>query len=150
MRNPKLWVFMLTAASVVYALFAVWRAWIVFQEGNAVGVLLAIAIIVIPVLGVLMIIREITFGYTMQQMGSLLAREGGLLPDSLPKDPSGRTTLAAAEERFQELAATADLLSWRDWYLIGVAYDEARDRKAARRAMRTAEKLFRHPPAPNQ
>lgn len=150
MLNPRNWVVLLSIACFAYAGFALWRAWIVFQEGSAIASVLAVSITVIPILGVLLVIREIKFGMAMQQMGRLLAAEGGLPFDDLPKEPSGRAQVAAAQERFEELSAEADLDQWRDWYLIGIAYEDARDRKRARAAMRTAEKLFRTPPPDNK
>ena len=61
MRNPKTWVGILTAAAATYAAFAIWRAWALFSEGDAVTRTLALAIVVIPVLGLALIIREIRF-----------------------------------------------------------------------------------------
>lgn len=146
MKNPKNWVVLLSIACFAYAGFALWRAWIVFQEGSVTATVLAIAITVIPILGVLLVIREIRFGMAMQQMGRQLSLEGGLPLDDLPKEPSGRVEQAAAQARFEEVSELADLDQWRDWYLIGIAYEDARDRKRARAAMRMAEKLFRAPP----
>lgn len=146
MKNPKFWVVLLSVGCFAYAGFALWRAWIVFQEGSIVGTVFALAIAIIPVLGVLLVIREIRFGMVMQTMGRQLALEGGLPLDNLPREPSGRVQLAAAQARFEEVSASANLDNWRDWYLIGIAYEDARDRKRARAAMRTAEKLFRAPP----
>ena len=146
MKNPKFWVVLLSVGCFAYAGFALWRAWIVFQEGSIVGTVFALAIAIIPVIGVLLVIREIRFGMVMQTMGRQLAREGGLPLDNLPREPSGRIQLSAAQARFEEVSASANLDNWRDWYLIGIAYEDARDRKRARAAMRTAEKLFRAPP----
>ena len=149
MRNPKTWVGILTAAAATYAAFAIWRAWALFSEGDAVTRTLALAIVVIPVLGLALIIREIRFGLAMQRMGQQLALEGDLPVDDLPRTPSGRVIREAADFRFQELAERGSPRDWREWFHVAIAYEDARDRKRARAAMRTAEKLFRAEPPHN-
>lgn len=147
MRNPKVWVAILTLAAVAYAVFVFWRAWALFTDGSAILRILALAIVVIPVLGLALIIREIRFGMAMQEMGRQLAREGGLPIDDQPRTPSGRVVRDAADARFAELAERGSPTDWREWFHIALAYEDARDRKRARAAMRTAEKLFRTEPS---
>ncbi len=147
MRNAKYWAFILAFAGLAYAVFALSRAWIVFQDGTLVTKLLAISIVVIPILGVALIIREIRFGLTMQQMGRQLSSEGRLPLDDLPRTASGRADKSAADQRFAEITELAGSNDWRDWFHIALAYEDARDRKRARSSMRTAEKLFRSKPA---
>jgi hypothetical protein len=93
----------------------------------------------------LLIIREILFGLHISQMSSVLEAEQELLPDDLPHNPSGQTEKEAADMRFttvsKEVENNPD--SWRAWFRVALAYDESRDRKRAREAMRKAEKLFR-------
>lgn len=150
MKNPKFWVAVLTLAAVSYALFAVWRAWALFVDGSVYLRLFAIAIVVIPVLGLSLIIREINFGISMQRMGQQLAREGGLPLDNQPRTASGRVVREAADARFAELAERGAPRDWREWFHIAIAYEDARDRKRARAAMRNAEKLFRAEPSQEQ
>ena len=136
---------LLTFATVVYMGFAVWRAWLLAGTGDPVAIVLGLAIIVIPAIGVYLLWREIRFGYGMQRMGRQLAEEGGLPSDDLPKAPSGRPDRDAADARFVERQADAerDPQDWRNWYRLALAYDDARDRRRARAAMRQALRLYR-------
>ena len=146
MRNAKYWAYILAAAGVIYAVFALWRAWVVFQDGTLVAKVLALSITFIPILGIVLIIREIRFGLNMQAMGRQLGVEGRLPIDDLPRTASGRAEQNAADIRFNEIADRSESGDWRDWFHIAVAYEDARDRKRARASMRKAEKLFRAEP----
>ncbi len=146
LRNPKIWVGVFTVVCVIYFIFALDRARLLVQEGNVILTLFAIAIVTIPGLGLYLIAREIRFGFTMQEMGRELARSGQLLPDDLPKEYSGRSELTAADARFDSIAQSHDPDDWIKCYLLAVAYDESRDRKAARASMREAARLFRNAP----
>lgn len=146
LKNPKIWVGVFTVVCVIYFIFALDRARLLVQEGNVVLTLFAIAIVIIPGLGLYLIAREIRFGFTMQEMGRRLALLGQLTPDDLPKELSGRSVLAAADARFESIAQSHDPDDWVKCYLLAVAYDESRDRKAARASMREAARLFRSAP----
>jgi len=82
----------------------------------------------------------------MQSMGRQLALEGGLPERDFARDSSGRVNQDLADAYFSTLSHLNDSTNWRDWYLIAMAYEDCRDRKRARRSMRTAEKLFRIEP----
>ena len=144
--NPKIWVGVFTLICVIYFVFALDRARLLVQENNAILTLFAIAIVIVPGLGLYLIAREIRFGFTMQEMGRELARTGQLPTDDLPKEDSGRSVLAAADARFEAIAASHDPDDWVKCYLLALAYDESRDRKAARASMREAARLFRNAP----
>jgi hypothetical protein len=144
--NPKIWVGVFTLVCVIYFVFALDRARLLVQENNAILTLFAIAIVIVPGLGLYLIAREIRFGFTMQEMGRELARAGQLPADDLPKEDSGRSVLAAADSRFESVAASHDPDDWVKCYLLALAYDESRDRKAARASMREAARLFRNAP----
>ena len=146
LKSPKIWVVVFTLVCVTYFIFALDRARLLVQEGELVLTLFAIAIVIIPSLGLYLIAREIRFGFTMQQMGRALAQSGDLLPDNLPKEESGRSVLEAADARFESIAKSHDPDDWVKCYLLAVAYDESRDRKAARASMREAARLFRSAP----
>lgn len=145
--NPRLVAWGMAAAVVAYMGFAVWRSWLLLSSGDPVPMLLAGGIVLIPAVGAWILWREIAFGVRMQRMGRTLAAEGGLPADDLPRAPSGRPDRDAADRRFIERRAEvdADPEDWRAWYRLALAYDDARDRKRARSAMRQASALF--PPA---
>jgi hypothetical protein len=144
--NPKIWVGVYTLICVIYFVFALDRARLLVQENNAILTLFAIAIVIVPGLGLYLVAREIRFGFTMQEMGRELARTGQLPTDDLPKEDSGRSVLAAADARFESIAASHDPDDWVKCFLLALAYDESRDRKAARASMREAARLFRNAP----
>ena len=144
--NPKIWVGVFTLICVIYFVFALDRARLLVQENNAILTLFAIAIVIVPGLGLYLVAREIRFGFTMQEMGRELARTGQLPTDDLPKEDSGRSVLAAADARFEAIAASHDPDDWVKCYLLALAYDESRDRKAARASLRVAARLFRTAP----
>ncbi len=136
--------FILAIAAAIYACFVCWRAWSLFESGDPVAIALGLAIIAIPILGIWMLYREVTFGFGMQAMGRTLALEGGLPTDDLPKTPSGRADRDAADARFalRQSEVEQNPHDWRVWYRLALAYDDARDRKRARRAMRQALAIF--------
>jgi hypothetical protein len=110
------------------------------SSGSAVGVLLGLAVLVVPVLGVLLAAREIAFGRRCAVLADMLAAEGGLPVDDLPRRPSGRVDRAAADEQFAAMRAgvEADPDSWRAWFRLALAYDAAGDRTRGRAAARHA------------
>lgn len=135
----------LAAAVAVYLLFTAARAWVLIRSGDPVPIALGLAVIVIPVLGAWMLFRELAFGLRTQELGRELAAEGGLPVDDLPRTPSGRVERDAADARFAEYeqAVQAAPDDWRSWYRLAIGYDDARDRKRARAAMRKAIALHR-------
>jgi hypothetical protein len=138
-------VIVMTALVGAYICFALWRAYILVRSGSATGIALGLAVLAIPLIGAWVIARELFFGYGVQTMAAQLESEGGLTPDTLPHTASGRIDKAAADAAFGPIAAAAQEYpnDWRSWFRLGVAYDDARDRKRARSSMRTALKLYR-------
>ena len=143
--STRLVAFILATAVAVYLLFTVARSWVLIATGDPVPVALGVAVIVIPVIGAWVLYRELAFGMRTQQLGRELGAEGGLPVDDLPRTPSGRIERDAADARFaeyeQQVQSTPD--DWRAWYRLAIGYDDARDRKRARAAMRRAITLHR-------
>ena len=143
--STRLVAFILATAVAVYLLFTLARSWVLIASGDPVPVALGVAVIVIPVIGAWVLYRELAFGMRTQQLGRELGAEGGLPVDDLPRTPSGRIERDAADARFaeyeQQVQHTPD--DWRAWYRLAIGYDDARDRKRARAAMRRAITLHR-------
>jgi hypothetical protein len=138
-------VIVMTALVGAYICFAMWRAVLLMRTGTATSIVFGCAVLAIPLIGMWVIARELFFGYGVQTMASQLETEGGLTPDTLPHTPSGRVDRDAADAAFTTIAADTEAHrnDWRSWFRLGVAYDDARDRKRARSSMRTALKLYR-------
>jgi hypothetical protein len=134
---------LLAAAMAVYLVFAGMRAAVLIASGDPVPMLLGISVIVLPLIGAWVLWRELAFGLRTQRLGRELGAEGGLPVDDLPRMPSGRVDKDAADARFPDYEAQvqADPADWRAWYRLAIGYDDARDRKRARAAMREAIRL---------
>lgn len=116
------------------------------REGGAVGVLLGLAVLVVPLLGVALVVREIQFGRECSRLAGELDRENGLPVDDLPRRPSGRVDRAAADGRFAKMREDAEAHPdrWQSWFRLSLAYDAAGDRSRARAAARHAIELHKH------
>ena len=142
--KAKITVVLITAACFSYLAIATLRATQLGQDNSATGLVFAVSILIISIISALLIIREILFGLHISQMSTILEAENLLLADDLPHTPSGQTEKSAADLRFAKIAKEIEVNpdSWKSWFRVGIAYDESRDRKRAREAMRKAEKLF--------
>ncbi|TQS44810.1 hypothetical protein [Cryptosporangium phraense] len=138
--RARLTVAVLVAVLAVYLLLAVDRALIMLRTGDVVLVVLGVAMLALPVLGGWLVWLEILFGRNAQRLADELAEEGGLPVDDLPRRPSGRPVRSAADSRFAQRRAEVeeDPDDWRRWFRLGLAYDDAGDRRRARGALRKA------------
>lgn len=109
------------------------------QGGVGVGVLLLV------VVGLVVVTGEVRLAAASERLGRRLAAEGGL-PEDLPERlPSGRLPREAADRQFARRKAEVeqDPESWPAWFRLALAYTDARDSAAGRRAMRRAVALER-------
>jgi tetratricopeptide (TPR) repeat protein len=113
-------------------------------SGEPAPVVLGVAVLLIPVIGLGLVWREIAFGRRSAELAAALDAQGGLPVDDLPRRPSGRIERAAADRAFgvrqAEVEAAPD--SWQAWYRLALAYDDAGDRSRARSAVRRAIELY--------
>jgi len=137
----------LAVVFVAYAALLGWRGVLLLGTGEPVGMVLGLAVLVLPVLGAYLVWREFRFGQATERMAGELASSGGLPVDDLPRRPSGRIDRTAADAAFVRYKEEAEAApeDWRVWFRLATAYDAAGDRKRARAAMRTA--IAKHPAA---
>jgi len=132
---------------VLYLVLMGWRAVLFIQSGDPVGIVIGVALLVLPIIGFWALVREILFGFRSERLVHLLAAQDGLPVDDLPRRPSGRPFREAADNEFPQYRAEADAdpQNWRVWLRLGLAYDASGDRRRARGAIRTAIALERAP-----
>ncbi len=134
----------LTGALIVYFWLLASRAVILIGSGEPLAVALGIGVLLLPIIGVVLVVWELRFGWQTQNLARRLAAEDRLYDDSeLPRRASGRIEREAADAHFEvirtEVEAAPD--DWRGWYRLAQAYDLSGDRKRARAAMRHAIEL---------
>ncbi|MCO1576635.1 hypothetical protein M8C13_12815 [Crossiella sp. SN42] len=142
--NARRVAYILTAVLAVYLVLLAERAYTLVTSGTAVGAVLGLAILILPILGAWMVLAELRFGSRTETLARRLD-EAGELPDvsDLPRRPSGRVERDAADAWFAERKAEVDAApeDWRGWFKLAQAYDLAGDRRRAREAMRKAIEL---------
>ncbi|NUR08850.1 MAG: hypothetical protein HOQ45_17830 [Nocardioidaceae bacterium] len=138
--RTKLTLGVILVVVVFYAVTIGLKGVALVATGTAVGVALGLALLVLPVVGLLLVYREVEFGRRTARLADALESEGGLPPDDLPRRPSGRVDRAAADALFERMRREAELRpdDWQAWYRLALAYDAAGDRTRARAAARHA------------
>jgi len=131
---------LLVLVMVFYAGFVGFRGVGLVRSGSTVAVVFGLALLVLPLLGLLLVWREIEFGRRTAALAAELDAEGGLPVDDLPRRPSGRVDRTAADAWFEPLREQAEARpdDWRAWFRLALAYDAAGDRGRARAAARHA------------
>lgn len=138
---------LLAGALALYLVVLGERAVILLEQPRLALRGLGVAVILVGLVGGYLLVAEIRFGLATQRLARHLPPEQAPGP---PRSAGGRPDRAAADARFaarrdQVEAAPGD---WRAWYLLGVAYGEAGDRRRGRAAVRHAIDLFRATGAP--
>ena len=130
---------------LVYLVLVFQRAIMLMATGEAVGIAMGVALLVLPVIAAWAIGRELLFGARTEKLVKLMAAEGTLPVDDLPHRASGRPLRDAADEEFPQYKAEVEAQpeSWRAWFRLGLAYDASGDRRRARWALREAIRLSR-------
>ena len=116
-----------------------------FIAAGGLGVVMGLGILAILVASVGAVGREVRFGMQSMRLARTLSEEDGVPLDTAVRDEHGRIDPAAAEIEWQRRKAIVDATpqDWRAWFLLGIAYDNARDRRQGRAAVREAIRLFR-------
>lgn len=134
----------MAALLALYVIVAGDRAVRFIATGEALGIAVGIALVVMFLVGAWALVREVVFGVQLEGAVAALEAEGGM-PAPLPGTPSGRADKDAAEQAFPVAKADVEAHpeSWQSWLRLSMAYDAARDRRRARHAARTALGLRR-------
>jgi cytochrome c-type biogenesis protein CcmH/NrfG len=131
---------LLVAALVVYLLLAGYRGVLLLRSGEPISVTLGVGVLLLPVVGAYVVWREVQFGFLTQRLARELAASGRWPQEELPKAPSGRPDRDAADALFavrrDEVESSPE--DWTAWFRLALAYEDARDRRRARAAMRRA------------
>ena len=132
------------AALVVYMVLLGRSAVLMIGSGRAVAVVLGVALLILPAIGLWAMIATLRAGFAHQKLARLVVEDGMELDVSaLPRRPSGRIERDAADALFDAVRAEldSDPGDWRRWYRLARAYDYAGDRGRAREAMKKAVEL---------
>ncbi len=118
---------------------------VAFIAAGGLGILMGAGILAILAASVWAVVREVRFGMDSMRLARTLGEEDGVPLDTAVRDADGRTDPTAAQIEWQRRKAIVDSApqDWRAWFLLGIAYDNARDRKQGRAAVREAIRLFR-------
>ena len=148
MSKTKLWVGAICLLLVFYMVIMVQRSFtLMFVSPEWQAKLLGAAYFLVPFVAAWALISEVLFGARTEKLAKILETEGGLPEDTLPRTPAGRIVRSAADAEFEKYKAEAEAApdDWRSWFRLSCAYDAAGDRKRARKSMRDAITMFRHP-----
>ena len=129
--NPRALAWIMVVAVAVYLVLLGQLGLRLISTGEVVGILLGVAILAFPLVGAWILWREMRFGYRMQYV----AHEW----QTLGIDPAD----LSYEECISRLEIDPD--SWQRWFELGLAYEQAGDRRRARAAMREAGERFPDP-----
>ena len=142
--RPQLTIAFMCAALLVYIVLLGRSAVLMIGSGRAVAVVLGVALLILPAIGLWAMIATLRAGFAHQKLARLAVEDGMELDVSaLPRRPSGRIDRDAADALFDTVRAELDTdpHDWRRWYRLARAYDYAGDRGRAREAMKKAVEL---------
>jgi len=131
-------------ALLVYIVLLGRSALLMITSGRAVAVVLGVALLILPAIGLWAMIATLRAGFAHQKLARLVAEDGMELDVSaLPRRLSGRIERDAADALFDTVRAEldSDPDDWRRWYRLARAYDYAGDRGRARETMKKAVEM---------
>ncbi|GAA5149302.1 hypothetical protein GCM10025768_12290 [Microbacterium pseudoresistens] len=133
----------MTAALALYLAFAVQRAFIMFATGEPVGIAFGVGLLVLPLIGAWVLVREVMFGVQSARLTRRLEDEDGVPDDDVALTPSGRVVreeAAGLVQRYADAAAAAPE-DWRSRLRLGIVQRAAGQLGEARASVRAAIRL---------
>ncbi|HEV7826807.1 MAG TPA: hypothetical protein VGP02_18080 [Mycobacteriales bacterium] len=145
-RRPwRIWVTVavLVAVLCVYFVLLGQRGVLLVRSDEVVAKLLGAGLLVLPFLGAWLMFAELRFGVAADRLAGSL--DPAAAAEDVPRLPSGRVDRKAAVAVFERRRAEVEAApgDWQAWYRLGLAYDDAGDRRRARAAVRRAVELHR-------
>lgn len=141
--SARIGVIVIAAALALYIVLVGQRAVLLLMSGDTVGILMGVALVVLPLIAAWGLGRELWFGFRAEQLARRLEAEDALPDDEVAVRPSGRVMREDGDAVFPkyrgEVEENPD--DWRAWYRLALAYDAAGDRRRAREAVRRAIRL---------
>lgn len=133
-------VLVMSTLLVLYFVFVGVRAVALLMSGTPIAIIMGIALVVLPAIGVWALCRELFFGYRSTSLVDELAAQGALPDDLGEAGSNGRPSREVADAAFERYRGEAEASpqSWQVWARLGIVFDACGDRKRARRAMREA------------
>ena len=125
----------LSGILAVYLVFAAWRGFDLLLVDDPAVRALGVSVLVLPLLGVILVVREIKFGKLSYEMGQEISEH--LLPKKDFTEEEKRNFLDQAIERTKN-----GMDNWANWYSVALAYDVLNERKLAREAMQHSVQLY--------
>lgn len=143
--RTRIFVVAMVLAVALYGFMLISLGVVLLRGGSLIQALFGLGLLAIPGLGFLAVIREVRFGVESARLARTLSENDGVPLDTVARDEQGRIDPIAADIEWQRRKALVDQApqDWRAWFLLGIAYDNARDRKQARAAIRRAIELFK-------
>ncbi|MCW2612140.1 MAG: hypothetical protein QOC93_3184 [Actinomycetota bacterium] len=147
-RPWRVWVTVAVLVTVlgVYFVLLGERALVLLAAPQLVAKLLGAGLFVLPFIGAGLILAELRFGLAADRLATQLDDpEPDSVDGELPRRPSGRIDRTAAAAGYERRRAEVEKApsDWRPWLRLGLAYDDAGDRRRARAAVRRAIELHR-------
>lgn len=143
--GAKVGVIIVTVLAAIYLVAVFQMAWGFLTSGAPVAVVMGAVLLLFPVLGVIVVLRDLQFTSRGNALLERMAAAGELPEDTLPKRPSGRYVREDADADFAQwkegVEAAPD--DYRSWVRLALAYRASGDMPRARQAMRRAIALDR-------
>ena len=128
--GPRTLALILSGMLAVYLLLLGRTGVFLMTSGTVAGFFFGLAVLVFPCVGAWIVWRELRFGFTAQKMSEEL-------------DPDGTFDADALDFESAKADAEANPQNWEAWFKVAVAYEDAGDKRQARRSMHHAASLFR-------
>ena len=141
--QAKLGAMVMSVLTLLYVIVLGQRGVMLLGQPNALGKVMGLFILILPVFGFVGIFQELRFGVRVEKMAKQVEAEGVWPLRDLPMRPSGRPEKAAADREFERIRDEVDKApeDWHSWFNLGLAYDACGDRRRARASMRKALRL---------